>query len=99
MMRKWVLVLFLALPLFAQKKQITFDALYDPTTKIYFNGAVQGSFAWIDDATFVWPKTDEKGELVEWRLFDVTTGRQRPFFEKAKLQRALEGAGLSPKIA
>jgi len=93
------ILVFLALPLLAQKKQVTFDALYDPAAKVYFNGAVQSSFDWIDDSTFIWPKTDEKGDLVEWRLFDVTTGKQRPLFDKAKLQRALEGAGLAADVA
>ena len=100
MTRKLILVfVLLATPLLGQKKQITLDALYDPTTKVYFSGAVQGSFTWIDDTTFVWPKTNEKGELVEWRLFDVATGKQRPLFDKAKLQRALEGVGLSSDVA
>jgi dipeptidyl-peptidase-4 len=100
MMRK-LLPLFavLALPLLAQKKHITYDALYDPTQTVYFSGAVQGSFEWLDDATLVWPKTDEKGDLVEWRQFDVATGKQRPLFDKARLQRALEGAGLSAEVA
>ena len=93
------LVIALAAPLFAQKKEITFDALYDPAKRIYFSGAVQSGFEWIDDTTFVWPRADEKGEFVEWRLFDMATGKQRPFFDASKLKKALEGAGLPADAA
>src|SRR5687768_1616846 len=99
MMRRFVFLLLIAVPLFAQKKEITFDAIYDPTTRVYFSGAIQSRFAWIDDTTFIWPKTDEKGDLVEWRLFDVTTGKQRPFFDRSKLQKALEGVGMAADAA
>jgi dipeptidyl-peptidase-4 len=95
MTRRLLIALLLALPLFAQKKQLTYEALYDPAQKVYFNGAIQASFDWLDDTTLVWPKTDEQDDLVEWRAFDVATGKQRPLFDKAKLQRALQDAGLS----
>lgn len=98
-MRKLLITLALTLPLLAQKKQLTFDALYDPAQKVYFNGAVQAGFQWIDDSAFFWPKTDEKGELVEWRVFDAATGKQRPLFDRSKMQRALEGAGLAADAA
>ena len=98
-MRRLLLLFAVAFPLLAQKKEITFDALYDPTQRVYFNGAMQSGFDWIDDTTFVWPKTDEKGDLVEWRLFDTATGKSRPFFDKAKLQKALMDAGLSADVA
>jgi len=94
-----VLATLITLPLLAQKKQLTFDALYDPTQKIFFNGAVQSGFQWIDDSSFLWPKTDEKGEFVEWRVFDVASGKQRPLFDKAKLRKALENAGLGAEVA
>ncbi|HUP59077.1 MAG TPA: S9 family peptidase [Thermoanaerobaculia bacterium] len=99
MIRRLLAYALLALPLFAQKKQLTFEALYDPTTKISFSGAVQSDFVWIDDNAFLWPKKDERGKLVEWRVFDVATGKQRPFFDRAKLQSALEGAGLTADAA
>ena len=99
MIRRLTIVLLIAFPLLAQKKEITYDALYDPTQRVYFDGTVQSGFDWIDDTTFIWPKSDEKGDFVEWRLFDVATGKQRAFFDKAKLQKALEGAGLAADVA
>lgn len=98
-MRRLLILLLLALPLAAQKKVLTFDALYDPDKRIYFSGAVQSDFDWIDDSTFLWPKTDEKGDLVEYRLFDVKTGRARPLFERAKMQTAFEAAGVAAEKA
>lgn len=98
-MRRLFVLLLLAVPLLAQKKQLTFEALYDPAQKVYFSGAIQSGFEWLDDTTFVWPKTNEEGDLVEWRLFDVAAGKQRALFDKAKLQKALEGAGIAADVA
>ena len=89
-----LVLLLLAFPLDAQKKQITLEAIYDPTTRVFFSGAIQSGFDWVDDKTFIWPKKDQEGELVEWRLFDVTTGKQRPIIDRARLGKALEAAGL-----
>jgi dipeptidyl-peptidase 4 len=79
---------------FAQKKQITLETLYNPTTRVYFSGAVQSGFEWLDDSTFIWPKTDEKGELIEWERFDANSGRTTPLFDVTKLERALVEAGV-----
>src|SRR5688572_11389677 len=94
-----LLLLLLATPLLAQKKALTLDALYDPKTMTRFGGAVQRGFDWIDDTTFVWPRRDAEGTLVEWRVFDVATGKERPLFDAKKLQRALEDAGLTAEAA
>jgi dipeptidyl-peptidase-4 len=98
MIRKLLFALLIAVPLLAQKKELTFESLYDPAHKVYFSGAIQSGFDWIDDTTFVWPKTNEEGDLVEWRLFDVATGKQRALFDTAKLQKAFEAAGVKVDI-
>jgi len=98
-MKRLALLLLLATPLLAQKKALTLDALYDPKTMTRFGGAVQRGFDWIDDTTFVWPRRDAEGTLVEWRVFDVATGKERPLFDAKKLQRALEDAGLTSEAA
>lgn len=90
-----VAALALALPLVAQKKQLTLDAIYKPSARVAFGGAVQSGFEWIDDAAFVWPKTDEKSELVEWERFDATTGKVQPLFAAAQLEQALREAGVA----
>jgi dipeptidyl-peptidase 4 len=93
------LLLLLALPLAAQKKQLTLEDVYDPKARIAFGGAVQSGFQWLDDATLIWPKKDEKGKFVEWRVYEINTGKQRPLIDRAKLQKALEGTGLPADVA
>lgn len=88
-MKRLVLLLLLATPLLAQKKALTLEALSDPKNAVRFGGAVQRGFKWIDDTTFVWPRTAGDDSVVEWRIFDVATGKERPLFDKAKLERAL----------
>ncbi|MBV8516363.1 MAG: DPP IV N-terminal domain-containing protein [Acidobacteria bacterium] len=93
-MKRVLLLLLLALPLAAQRKVLDLDAIYDPAKRVYYSGAIQSGFDWIDDTTFVWPQTDELGELISWRVFNATTGKSRPLFDSAQLQSALEAAGL-----
>jgi dipeptidyl-peptidase-4 len=83
----------------AQKKALTYESIYDPAQKVSFAGAVQGDFDWVDDNTFVWPRRDAEAKFVEWRLYDVATGKERALFDRAKLRRALAGAGLSDDVA
>ncbi|HEV8432339.1 MAG TPA: DPP IV N-terminal domain-containing protein, partial [Thermoanaerobaculia bacterium] len=89
------LVVLIAASALAQRKQLTLETIYDPTTKVYFSGAVQSGFDWLDDSTFIWPKRDAKGKLVEWERFDVKSGSVQPFFDHAALAHALEQAGVS----
>jgi len=93
-MKRLLVLLLLAGPLFAQNKPLTLEALYDPRTMTRFGGAIQSGFEWLDDTTFVWPRRDAAGELVEWRVFDVSTGKERPLFDNAKLRRAFADAGM-----
>lgn len=97
-----LVLFFLLLPvthLLAQDKALTLETLYDPKSIVRFGGAAQRGFEWIDDATFLWPRTDAAGKLVEWVVFDITTGKERPLFERSKMQRALEDAGLAADSA
>ena len=98
-MKRLVLLLLLATPLLAQKKALTLEALYDPKTMTRFGGVIQRGFEWIDDTTFLWPRTDAAGDIIEWRVFDVATGKERPLFDRQKLAHALEAAGLGEDIA
>jgi dipeptidyl-peptidase-4 len=93
-MKRLLVLLLLATPLLGQQKTLSLEALYDPKVMTRFGGAIQSGFEWLDDTTFVWPRRDAAGDLVEWRVFDVTTGRERPLLDKAKLQRAFADAGM-----
>jgi dipeptidyl-peptidase-4 len=92
-------LLALALPLAAQKKPLTFESIYDPVQKVHWGGSVQNDFDWLDDSTFLWPRKDAAGKFVDWHLYDVATGKERPLFDRAKLQRALVGSGLPEDVA
>ncbi|HEV7768626.1 MAG TPA: S9 family peptidase [Thermoanaerobaculia bacterium] len=99
MKRALAIAILAATPLLAQKKPLTFESIYDPVGKVYFNGAVQNDFEWLDDTTFLWPRKNAKGEFAEWRLYDTATGKERALFDRAKLQRALVASGLPDDIA
>ncbi|HYK01872.1 MAG TPA: DPP IV N-terminal domain-containing protein [Thermoanaerobaculia bacterium] len=92
-------LLLLAAPLFAQKKALTLEAIYHPTDKLPFAGAIQDDFEWVDDRTFVWPRKDEQANFVEWRVYDVTTGKERALFDRAKFVAALTELGVDDETA
>ena len=94
-MKRLLLLLLLATPLFAQNKPLTLEALYDPKTMTRFGGAIQSGFEWLDDTTFVFPRRDAAGTLVEWRIFDVATGKERPLIDKARVQKSFADAGVA----
>ncbi len=47
-------------------RELTLEAIFDPKDKVAFAGAPQSGFVWIDDKTFAWPRTNEKGDVQEW---------------------------------
>jgi dipeptidyl-peptidase-4 len=101
---KRTLLAFLALVLATslpaqQKKQLTLEAIYEPVKKVNFSGSVQSGFAWLDDATFVWPRKNDKNELDEWRMYNVEAGVGRTYFSRAKIDAALQSAGVSSDAA
>lgn len=95
----FLLALLSTVPLAAQKKVLTLEAIYDPTERVLFSGAIQSGFEWIDDESFIWPYDDAGGEFVEWRSFDIDTGRSRPLFDRARFEKALAGVGVPAAAA
>lgn len=98
-MKRLLLILALAVPLLAQKKALTYESIYDPVEKVYFGGLIQSDFDWVDDTSFIWPRKGLDANFVDWRLYDVATGKERSFFDRAKLRRALVGSGLPFDVA
>src|SRR5690242_9874239 len=90
-----VVLLLWAAPLFAQNKALTVEALYDPKTMTRFGGAIQSGFEWLDETTFVWPRRDSAGDFVDWRVYDVTTGKEKSLFDQSPLRHAFEDAGIA----
>src|SRR5258708_7543549 len=60
---------------------------------------MQSEFEWLDDSSFIWPERDQKGDVVEWRRFDVKSGKRQLFFDHKSLEKALVSAGASEEEA
>ncbi len=101
-MKRLLILLAFAVPLLAQqtaqKKALTYESIYEAPQKVHFSGAIQTGFEWVDDTTFIWPRRDNE-DFLEWRMYDVATGKERPVFSRAKLAHALMGSGLSQEVA
>ncbi len=84
------LVLLSALPLAAQQRAVTLDAIFDPIAKVDFDGKPPTDLAWITDAQYAWDKRDpDQRRVVEWLKVDARTGRTEPLFDQAALEAAL----------
>ena len=75
----------------AQQKLLTLDDLYDPVKKVDFGGAQPTGLVWLDDQTYLWPKSSGTGRdrTVEWLKVNAATGTTSPFFDQAKMAAAL----------
>src|SRR5438132_5706397 len=69
-------------------RELTIENIFDPKHRVAFSGAPQGGFVWLDDKTFTWPRTNEKGDIIEQVVIDTDSGKKRTLFDAAKLQAA-----------
>ncbi|HYH06015.1 MAG TPA: S9 family peptidase [Thermoanaerobaculia bacterium] len=99
MKRALAIALIVAAPAFAQKKVLTLEAIYDPAEKVFFSGAVQTEFQWLDNDAFVFPRQDAQGNFVEYRVYDTATGKERPLFDRTKFRTALAALGVPEEAA
>jgi dipeptidyl-peptidase-4 len=84
----------------AQEKVLTLDDLYDPEKKVDFDGTPPRDLAWIDDAHYLWPKTDPKGRATEMIKVEALTGKAEALFDVAKVETTLAGLeGVPPDEA
>src|SRR5207253_4059833 len=74
-------------------RELTIENIFDPKHRVSFSGAPQSGFVWLDDRTFTWPRTNDKGDVVDQAVFDPSTGEKRPFLDAAKLQQAARRIG------
>lgn len=96
-------LLILATPAVAQQvqtqpakptlRELTIENIFDPKHRVAFSGAPQSGFVWLDDHTFTWPRTNERGEVIEQAVIDTQTGKTRTLFDAAKLQAAARKIG------
>src|SRR5688572_4295078 len=84
-----VFVVFAGASLHAQRKALTLGAIYDPATKENFSGIPQKDLIWINDRTFLWPKTDAKGDVTDYALVDARTGTEKAFVDQKRLRDAI----------
>jgi dipeptidyl-peptidase-4 len=74
-------------------RELTIENIFDPKHRVSFSGAPQSGFVWLDDRTFTWPRTNDKGDVIEQAVIDTTTGARRTLFDTAKLQAAARKIG------
>jgi len=83
--------LFTSVPrVFAQRKPLTLDDIYGPTTRVNFGGAPAPAFAWIDSGHYAWPRViagDRRS--VEWLRVDAATGATEALFDATKAEAAI----------
>ena len=84
-----VLILVSGVSLHAQRKALTLGAVFDPAIKENFSGNPQKDLIWIDDRSFLWPKTDSRGEVIDFLLVDTRTGTQKVFLDQNLLRSAI----------
>jgi dipeptidyl-peptidase-4 len=83
------LLLFLSSAAAAQQKLLTIDDIYDPAKKVNFSGTVP-DIRWLKDGRHYLLANDaSRKDAPRLQRVDAVTGEAAPFFDNAKMQRAL----------
>jgi hypothetical protein len=82
-MHSRLLVIILALlfisPVYAQDKLLTLDDLYDPSSRVNFNGNPPTGMVWLDETSY----------LFRGRKINALSGQEQPFYDSGKMEAAL----------
>ena len=74
----------------AQRKPLTLDDIYSPTTRVNFSGAPAPAFDWIDGDHYIWPPSAaDNRESVEWMKVDAATGSSVPVVRRREAEAAV----------
>lgn len=73
----------------AQQRTLTIDDLFDPARRLDVSGSQPTRLAWLDEASYLWPRPSAGGDEVEWTVVEAATGAARPLFDRAKMAAAL----------
>lgn len=94
-------VLLFVAPIVAQEKYLTLDDLFDPKTKVNFNGSPPLDLTWLPDGEhYLQRKTDPPTRSTTLLKVKARTGESTPFFDQDKMQAALARLpGFSPEEA
>jgi dipeptidyl-peptidase-4 len=90
-----VLLLVFRSTILAQDKLLTIDDIYDPKSKVNFNGSPPLRLRWLKDGIhYLQSKTDDGSSSSQLLKVNALTGESTPFFDSAKMEAAfakLEG--------
>jgi dipeptidyl-peptidase-4 len=86
------LIVFYAPGVLAQNKLLTIDDIFDPVKKVNFNGTTP-TVRWLKDGKHYLLTGATKGDTAKIQKVDAATGDAVPFFDTAKMQRALTALG------
>jgi dipeptidyl-peptidase-4 len=86
------LILFHAPRVLAQNKLLTVDDIFDPAKKVNFSGTTP-TVRWLKDGKHYLLTGATKGDTARIQKVDAATGEAVPFFDTAKMQRALTALG------
>jgi dipeptidyl-peptidase-4 len=84
----------------AQEKALTIDDIFDPVKKVDFSGAPPMGLRWLKDgAHYLQSRMDSGTKMRGLMKVNALTGETSPFFDAAKMEAALAGAGVSAEDA
>jgi dipeptidyl-peptidase 4 len=73
----------------AQQRPLTIAEIYDPATRVNFNGNTPAGVSWIDATHYLLPRAGNGGTT--WLVIDAGSGAERPLFDADKMEAALAG--------
>lgn len=73
----------------ARHEPLTLAALFDPEKRVDFSGKPPSGLVWLDDAHYLWPRTDPVTKQLEWLRVEAVSGKTAPFADAARAARAL----------
>lgn len=72
-------------------QRLTIDALFDPASKVDFNGKPKTKVNWIGGNEWLESRTNKDTKKSEWFVVDAQTGDVKPFAEMARAAQAIAG--------
>ncbi len=97
--KAWPLLVLLASPVAAQKKDFTVRELFAKETAGRFRGELP-TLRWLEDGkSYLRIETTRESKRANWTKVDVATGKVLPLYDVDRLQAALVAAGVEAKKA
>src|SRR5215831_5369112 len=71
-------------------KHLTINDIYDPDSKVNFDGVAFPDVLWLDDEHFLLRKTNPQTQHTEWLKIHAVSGASTAFYDADQMQRALQ---------